>query len=262
MAYRLNRVAKVRTAVGRSATVQFAQEVTASLSDTYFKGRLNCITRILKMGKTSPIAFVLAMVLSTITQSGAVAQSGVLPANFSQLSASWWKWALETPTPVNPLIDTTGANCAVNQSGSVWFLAGSFSGPAITRTCTVPAGKLLFIPIANSFCATGRGDPVPQRNAPFQRGCAKDFVDSATNLSAEIDGTPVQNISDYRVTAKAFALLLPADNIFGVPPGPYSPAAADGYYLPVVLPSGQHTIHVHAEFPDGPVDVTYILQIL
>jgi len=38
---------------------------------------------------------------------------------FGQWGAAWWQWALEQPTPTNPLLDTTGANCGVAQSGPV-----------------------------------------------------------------------------------------------------------------------------------------------
>lgn len=218
----------------------------------------------------APFASAVVIGLFALSGNAAFAQSGsagppatgVLPPNFGELTAKWWNWALDTPTPINPLIDTTGANCAVGQSGSVWFLAGGISGITVTRTCTIPAGKIIFFPVANSFCATGRGDPVPTRNALFDRGCAKDFLESATNVSAEIDGASITNLADYRVSAKGFALKLPVDNIFGAPAGTYSPAAADGYYVAVVLPAGYHTIHIHAEFPDGIVDVTYMLLIL
>jgi hypothetical protein len=60
------------------------------------------------------------------------------------LSAQWAQWALSIPTPVNPQLDTTGGNCMVGQSGFIWFLAGVFGGGTATRSCSVPAGKVLF----------------------------------------------------------------------------------------------------------------------
>jgi hypothetical protein len=77
------------------------------------------------------------------------AQSAYPPA--SHLAAQWWQWALETPTSVNPLQDPTGQFGAVNQShGNVWFLAGNTGGVTV-RTVTIPAGKALFFPVANTF---------------------------------------------------------------------------------------------------------------
>src|SRR4051794_22907267 len=89
---------------------------------------------------------------------------GVLPPvstpyglTYAQWSARWWQWAFSIPGPVNPLIDTTGAQCAQGQSGNVWFLAGLWVDPPLVpntavRTCTVPSGKALFFPVANIEC--------------------------------------------------------------------------------------------------------------
>src|SRR4051794_32791649 len=61
---------------------------------------------------------------------------GVLPPNsaphgltYGEWSAKWWKWALEKTKEQSPLLDTTGANCTVGQSGHIWFLAGTFFPP-------------------------------------------------------------------------------------------------------------------------------------
>src|SRR4051794_14600854 len=67
---------------------------------------------------------------------------------------SWYKWGYGTPVPSNPILDTTGAKCGVNQPrytgwGDNWFLAGSFGSDPVTRNCTVPLGRTLFIPVAN-----------------------------------------------------------------------------------------------------------------
>ena len=49
--------------------------------------------------------------------------------SYAQWTANWWKWAMGIPTPNNPIPDKTGANCAQQQSGPVWFLAGSNGAP-------------------------------------------------------------------------------------------------------------------------------------
>src|SRR5690348_896589 len=100
---------------------------------------------------------------------------GVIPPNaaphgktYGEWSAAWSKWAYEAPDGKNPVLDTTGANCAVGQSGHVWFLAGTFfvgpqTGPAV-RTCTIPPGQMLFFPIGNGFCVEeGDGSFAVQR---------------------------------------------------------------------------------------------------
>ena len=72
------------------------------------------------------------------------------PESFKELSVEWWQWALSIPTSENPLLDTTGGKCVVGQRGSVWFLAGIFGGGTVTRTCSVPANKILYFPVINS----------------------------------------------------------------------------------------------------------------
>src|SRR5262245_66409906 len=49
---------------------------------------------------------------------------------------------------MNPDLDSAGEFGAVDQSGPVWFLTGTFGGSA-ERTLTVPAGKALFFPRAS-----------------------------------------------------------------------------------------------------------------
>src|SRR3954468_7173100 len=39
-------------------------------------------------------------------------------------SAAWWQYVSSIPASDNPLLDQTGADCSVGQSGSVWFLVG------------------------------------------------------------------------------------------------------------------------------------------
>ncbi|MCA1706817.1 MAG: hypothetical protein LC808_27575 [Actinobacteria bacterium] len=69
---------------------------------------------------------------------------------YAQWSEKWWQWALSIPEEQNPMLDPTGANCGIGQSGRVWFLAGTFGGGPATRVCTVPVGKALFFPIVNA----------------------------------------------------------------------------------------------------------------
>jgi hypothetical protein len=61
---------------------------------------------------------------------------------FSGLTAQWWQVMLSIPTTVNPLLDTAGADCMVGQRGPVWFLAGTFGGGPVTRTCSIPEGEM------------------------------------------------------------------------------------------------------------------------
>ncbi len=96
--------------------------------------------------RLTAVALVVAATVGGVPALARAPDSGVLPAatrahggGYAELSARWWQWALAGSAADNPVADPTGANCAVRQSGSVWFLAGTF-GDAVTRTCSVPWG--------------------------------------------------------------------------------------------------------------------------
>jgi hypothetical protein len=167
----------------------------------------------------------------------------------------WWKWALERTVDQSPLLDTTGENCDVAQSGGVWFLAGAFGG-SYTRACTVAPGTRLFLPVANAFCAAEGGFAA-------MRECASSFLEGAA-YSAEIDGEVIPDLDRYRALSPEFALNLPDGNVFSVPEGEYAPAAADGIYLMLnPLTPGAHIISVTASFADGTtLQVTYYLTVV
>lgn len=201
----------------------------------------------------------LALIIGTMTppRVGAETNPGVLPpgSNYGmtnrQWSAKWWQWALAQPVLTSPLLDPNGANCAAGQSGSVWFLAGTLSGGSATRSCTIPASKAVFFPVANYFCSA-------EGSAAQMRICARVGQKGATNLSAEVDGVSVRHLPSYSVKSPTFDLTLPADNVFGVDAGVYVPTSSDGVYLMLApLSVGAHVIHFHADFTGGGfLDVT------
>src|ERR687896_449973 len=62
---------------------------------------------------------------------------------------NFWKWILSIPAKDNPINDPTGEKCTTGQSNtnsSLFYLAFN-NGGASERTCKVPVGKGLFIPV-------------------------------------------------------------------------------------------------------------------
>ena len=64
--------------------------------------------------------------------------------SYEDWSVAWWQWVSSLPPTDHPLfdgtgsdLDTPGSNCAAGQQGKVWFLAGTFAGPAV-RDCADP----------------------------------------------------------------------------------------------------------------------------
>ena len=67
-----------------------------------------------------------------ITQAVKTPDSGILSPTekhhgktYGEWGDAWWQFVVSIPTPNNPLIDPTGADCDVGQSGPVWFLVGA-----------------------------------------------------------------------------------------------------------------------------------------
>jgi hypothetical protein len=109
----------------------------------------------------------------------AVAQSG---KTYGEWSAIWWRQVAATPPGANPVLDQSGTQCEKgDQAGSpVFFLYGTFGG-SVTRTCAVPANRVLFFPLVNSFAAA-------EGTVPEMRDSLTDFVKSVSSLQASIDG--------------------------------------------------------------------------
>jgi hypothetical protein len=168
-----------------------------------------------------------------------------------------------TPADVNPVTDTTGAHCGVNQPvPGVFFLAGSFSSQTLTRTCTVPVGTALLIPMVNDAYFAQQSDPPDQRTEAFVRSQVH-CVEQSPNLLLSVDGSPLANPTSYLEHSDLFSVNLPANNVFGVPPQLLSPSADEGYYGFVEpLAPGNHTIHITSSSGCGVTeDVTYNLTV-
>jgi hypothetical protein len=230
--------------------------------------------RTVKIGSTL-ILFVL-MIAGT---SHAGTNPGIAPIqsqphgkSYSEWAAQWWQWVLGVPASVNPLIDSTGAFCAEGQTGHVWFLAGtsSFLGgpPSVERSCTVPTGTALFLPLINAFYGAFLNDPPETRTEEFVRAQVEC---SDAVLSAAIDGIEVNNPLQYFEESPLFEVQLPEDNVFGaseddIPELLLSPSVDAGYYLFLQpLPPGEHTIHWEASqscpFGDVTQEVTYHITV-
>jgi hypothetical protein len=164
--------------------------------------------------------------------------------SYSQWAALWWQWGVGTPVPTNPVLDTTGANCAVNQPApGVFLLAGTFDGSTANRTCTVPVGTAFLLPMFNKAFFAQQTDPPDQRTEAFVRAQVT-CVEVNASASLTVDGVSLANPLSFLEKSVIFSVNLPNDNVFGVPPQLLSPSADEGYYAFVEpLTPGSHTIH-------------------
>jgi hypothetical protein len=61
---------------------------------------------------------------------------------------NYWKWLLSIPANESPMEDSTGDRCSIGQSdtnSSVFYLTNGEG--KVEKTCPIPAGKGLFIPV-------------------------------------------------------------------------------------------------------------------
>lgn len=188
--------------------------------------------------------------------------------SYGEWAAAWWQWALGTPIDQSPLLDESGEYCHVGQSGPVWFLAGTFNG-TVERTCTVPEGKALYFPVLNNawfqFCTD---PPLPEDCVQNNYECLRELIRLPDNaeVSCEIDGVAVSNLSAYRTESPVFGLDATEGSVaaaFGFPVCLNAPCVDNGYYLMVApLKLGTHTIHFAGTNGDFGADVTYHLTVV
>jgi hypothetical protein len=179
------------------------------------------------------------------------------------------QWAFSLPQDAHPLFDT--ADCSAGQSGKVWFLAGTVGvdvAPGVIlqeahRSCTIPSGTALFVPILSGFGATIQG--VDSLTDEELRAGAKAGGDAILpeSLRLVIDGRSVTDLQDFRVQSPVFTFgPLPENNIFGAPAGATGRAVIDGYAAMLKpLPVGTHTIQFAATVVDQSAGITVIEDI-
>jgi hypothetical protein len=174
--------------------------------------------------------------------------------SYSEHVKNFWKWILAIPANDNPFNDNTGEKCATGQSNtssSVFYLAPNGGGHS-ERTCKVPVGKGLVIPVMHveesQFEAPG--DSADQLSA-----AAKKDQDSVNSLYLKIDDREymMNNLTKYRTHTEPFETTWPDKAIFGIEKGGNSTVVADGWYIITEpLAKGNHTIYFKSSLPPDP----------
>lgn len=71
----------------------------------------------------------------------------------TELQSRWWGWVSSAPAGQDPVRDTTGRFCAVNQPERTWFVAGTYGGE-VRRSCRVPGNTPIVGPAVNRVTST------------------------------------------------------------------------------------------------------------
>jgi hypothetical protein len=195
--------------------------------------------------RRAPLALALAL---TAACSGGGPSAAPEPGQ-GNLAARWWNWTESVPASDNPLDDPTGRNCARRQAADVWFLAGTHGGAA-TRSCTVPKGEPIYVPVLTTICEPTPGDSARQA---IQR-CSAD----AEVATATLDGKalPVKEADSggvFTFTADALSQTMSE--------GQHDAVAWGLWVGPLQLTPGTHTLALTGKAGAFSTAVSYRLSV-
>ncbi len=209
------------------------------------------------------VGFAIFAVILSICATSALSDeynAGVYPVDskpfghsYGEWSGNWWKWFSLIPLNMNPTTDQHGENCNVGQNDPNMFFLGLTQGePSVDRTCTMPAGKSIFIPLLANNCDYSEVSQKGKTNDELA-ACAKELSDPSPRglvMSLVIDGKPVSNLEHYRSESPPFNVTYPENSIYqkeNVTAGTY-PSVVNGYFvIHEPLPTGLHEITIVAK---------------
>jgi hypothetical protein len=167
------------------------------------------------------------------------------------LTALWWQTYVSLPD--------AGSRCDLGID-KVVFLGATTGGP-VSRSCTLPAGPSILVPLINVECSSLEGNG---RTPAEWRACATGFADDFTDLSLTINGVAVADLTRLRVQSQPFAFSPVQNNLFGIPPGTGG-SVSDGYWALIgPLAPGTYDVSFGGSYPPAAfsTDVTYHLTVV
>jgi hypothetical protein len=180
---------------------------------------------------------------------------------------------LSYPSGGNPLVDPTGALSNLGDRGSVFFLAGTLTGP-VSRAATVRQGQTLLIPLGNAVSPIplfGNNEAEVRADAAATNGPASGLFLSVDGAPAPLPASAPSLLNFHQVTPPGtFPLTFPANNVYGAPAGTFQ-SVSDGYWVMLDgLAPGLHTLHFGGHFAGTPAlqypptdtDMRYALTVV
>lgn len=171
-------------------------------------------------------------------------QEKVAGRSQADYAIAWWQWVMRLPDGVRAYQDPSGAQCAINQEGPVWFLAGTEGTMHARRDCLIPADTPVFVPVIAVLAHASPGKPLTCGQAQARVRATNDHLAQAQVL---LDGEVVAHVPDHRLRTRCFDAFSEAKYIERH--APYVPAASDGYWLMLApLPPGTHRLAIRARY--------------
>jgi hypothetical protein len=166
-------------------------------------------------------------------------------------------WIVGQPFAHNPLFDQTGADCANDQQGPVWFIP-PIAGPHVfsgSRSCAIPADKAILLDIGHDLndypCPAAFGfEPNPGESLyDFLIRTDLPIMNSVNLLDVSLDGQPFSDVLGYRFISPQLFYFTADPSMQAFDPcltGSSQPSIVDGFFMMFKpLDPGQHTIVVH-----------------
>jgi hypothetical protein len=161
----------------------------------------------------------------------APAASAVPPKKLANNLGALWTTVLQTPSAQNPFGSGSPAFACWDLGGTVAPFA-----PGGVESCTVKPGTKLFVAASSVECSTFEGNGTTESEL---RECARQN-DVQVAPTVTVDGKDVPVIE---VETRLLHIVLPADNIFGLPPGTRGLSVGHGWVaLLHPLTPGTHAI--------------------
>jgi hypothetical protein len=151
---------------------------------------------------------------------------------YAEHAQNFWKWLLSIPANESPMDDKTGDKCSIEQSNTnstVFYLANGEG--KVERTCTVPIGKGLLIPVMQVEISDKE---LPGASIEELSNAAKKDQDGVNSLYLKLDNEEYtyDDLLKYRTQpTEPFQAIFPDNGIFGVVEGGPSQVVADGFYI-------------------------------
>ena len=145
--------------------------------------------------------------------------------------AAMWTTVFQTPSAQNPFGTGSTAFGCLNLGRTV-----APFGPNGVPSCTVKPGTKIFVAASSFECSTIEGNGTTEAEL---RACAEQS-DAQTAPSVTVDGhaVPVKGVE-----TRLMNIVLPADNIFGLPAGTTGLSVGHGWIAPLdPLTPGTHTV--------------------
>jgi hypothetical protein len=204
-----------------------------------------------------------ASAIAALTDASKKSKAKVLPRSAivgertqTEWSQEFQRWVYSIPAAEHPMLSLENS-CNVGQSGPVFYISpfppGPLTGNTIARTCDVPSGKFIFIPIRGLFndypCPDPAFEPAPGQTLEeflLEGALAVTSQINLDNIEVLVDGQPV-DIELHRITTPLFSftgdLSLATPAFDTCVTGQEQSGVFDGWQIMIAPPApGDHTV--------------------